>query len=163
MNWEAIGVVTEIIGTLVVIITLIYLAVQVKQGNKQSELESLRHTLDGFNQYCDLIVSSKQTANLLNRGRLNIDNLDEDELMQFEHLHIRFLNTLEGWYRSVQETSRDKQYRAIQEQNIKEAIHAWLNFSGSRAVWHKFEAAFPLITDITNQTLGELDASNATQ
>ena len=159
MNWEAIGVITEILGTLVVIVTLIYLALQIKQVNRQAELETMRHTLDGFNQYCDLIVQSKQTANILNRGRINLDTLDADEKMQFEHLIIRFLNTLEGWYRSVQETARDKRYRLVQEQNIKEAVNGWLNHPGSRKIWENYQAAFPLVVDIVNEALSEIDAA----
>ncbi|MFT7417932.1 MAG: hypothetical protein ACI9DS_003109 [Glaciecola sp.] len=105
-----IGFIKDVFGTLVVIVTLIYLALQVRQVNKQSELETLRHTLDDFNQYCDLVVQSKQTANMMIRGRLHLDELDDDKLLQFEHIHIRFLNTIEGWSHSVQETSRERQY-----------------------------------------------------
>ncbi len=66
--------------------------------------------MDDFNQYCDLVVQSKQTANIMNRGCLNLDELDDDELLQFEHIHIRFLHAIEGWNHSVQETSRQQQY-----------------------------------------------------
>lgn len=59
----------------------------------------------------------------MNRGRLNLEGLDDDELLQFEHVYIIFLNTVEGWNRSVQETTREKQYRMAQEQNIKELIN----------------------------------------
>ena len=34
MNWEALGAITEIVGAIVVIITLIYLARQIHQGNE---------------------------------------------------------------------------------------------------------------------------------
>lgn len=34
MNWESIGAISEIIGTIVVVITLVYLAVQIRQNNK---------------------------------------------------------------------------------------------------------------------------------
>jgi uncharacterized membrane protein len=60
---------------------------------------------------------------MMNRGRLNLEGLDDDELLQFEHVYIIFLNTVEGWNRSVQETTREKQYRMAQEQNIKELIN----------------------------------------
>jgi len=40
MNWDAIGAIGEIIGALAVLITLIYLAVQVRQAKHQLELNS---------------------------------------------------------------------------------------------------------------------------
>ena len=49
MNWDAISAVAEMVGTIVVLITLLYLSVQVRIANKQREMESLRHTYDGLN------------------------------------------------------------------------------------------------------------------
>lgn len=43
MNWEAIGAIGEIIGALAVLVTLIYLATQVKQSAKQAQ-ENARAT-----------------------------------------------------------------------------------------------------------------------
>ncbi len=40
MNWDAIGAIGEIIGALAVLITLIYLAVQVRQAKHQLDLNS---------------------------------------------------------------------------------------------------------------------------
>lgn len=48
-------------------------------------------------------MQSKQATDLLNRGRFNLDEFDDDEFLQFEHLYIISLNTFEGWECSVQE------------------------------------------------------------
>lgn len=96
MNWDAIGAVGEIIGALAVIITLIYLSRQIRDGNRQAELNGMQHTIDGFNQWMDLIVQSKDTARLLIKGREGLSAVDEEERLQFECLHIRCLNTMEA-------------------------------------------------------------------
>jgi hypothetical protein len=157
MNWEAIGVVVEIVGTIAVILTLVYLSKQIQGGNKQAELEGLRHTIDGFNQYCDLIVSSIETANLMNRGRRGLAELNEDELLQFEHIHYRFLNTMESWARSIQLTARDKDYREKQESNMKETVFVWFGNPGSRAIWESFRNSFPLLQETVDKALMEFD------
>lgn len=141
-------------GAIAVFATLLYLSIQVREGNKHAELEALRHTLDGFNQWCDQVVASKQTASLLNRGREDIQSLDRDERIQFEHLHIRFLNTVEGWYRQVEETSRHGSYRATQMENIEAAIEGWLSYPGTREVWKTYRMAFPLVADLVDRSLG---------
>ena len=151
-----VGAFTDIAATVAVFITLIYLSVQVRTSNKQTELESLRHTLDGFNQWCDLIVGSKQTASVLNRGRVDINVLDPDERTQFDHLHIRFLNTLEGWYRQVQQTSRNADYQNTQLGNIEAATQVWLGHAGAREVWDLYKPAFPLVLDFVDQALGNM-------
>ena len=156
MNLANLGVIADVAATIAVFVTLVYLSIQVRTGNKQAEMEALRHTLDGFNQYCDLIVASKQTAAVLNRGREDLGSLDGDERTQFEYLHIRFLNTLEGWYRQVEQTSRDEDYRKTQFANIETAVQMWLGHPGGREVWQHNRLAFPLVLEFVDQALEKL-------
>ena len=163
MDGTAIGALTQVAGTIAVFVTLLYLSKQVKEGNKHSELEALRHTLDGFNQWCDLVVGSKQTAEVLNRGREDLASLDRDERIQFDHLHVRFLNTVEGWFRQVDQTSRDAEYRDTQIENIEAAIHGWFGFPGGREVWRSYREIFPLVADIVDHALGESDQNHPSE
>ena len=163
MDWTAVGAIGEIAGAIAVFATLLYLSVQVREGNKQAELEALRHTIDGFNQWCDQIVASKQTASILNRGREDLASLDRDERIQFEHLHIRFLNTLEGWFRQVDQTSREGEYRTTQITNIEAAIQHWLGYPGAREVWATFRQAFPLVAELVDQTLSVMGHDHLTE
>lgn len=163
MDWTALGAIGEIAGAIAVFATLLYLSLQVRESNKQAELEALRHTLDGYNQWCDRVVESKQTASVLNRGRENVNSLDSDERLQFEHLHVRFLNTLEGWYRQVDQTSRDATYRATQLNNIDAAIQGWLSYPGTREVWATYRTAFPLVADVVDRSLERSAPDGPTQ
>lgn len=46
MNWEAIGAVGEALGSIAVLVTLIYLAIQIRQNTaqqKREELISIQH------------------------------------------------------------------------------------------------------------------------
>ena len=157
MNWDAVSTVTEVLGTLAVIITLIYLSRQIRDGNRQAELEGMRFTLNGFNDYMNLIVQSKETANVLRRGRDDISSLDEDEHLQFECLHLHILNTMEGWCRFVEETARDEEYRRSQVENLNEVVSAWFVYPGSRATWTKFRDAFPLLIATFDAALAKHD------
>jgi len=49
MNWEAIGAVGEIIGAIAVVVSLVYLASQLRQGNelaKENAYRALQHAID---------------------------------------------------------------------------------------------------------------------
>lgn len=157
MNWDAINAITEVLGTLAVIVTLIYLSRQIRDGNRQAELEGLRFTLNGFNDYMALVVQSKETASLLRRGRDDVSSLDKDEYVQFECLHLHILNTMEGWCRSVEETARDEEYRRSQIENLNEVVSAWFMYPGSRATWNKFRDAFPLLITTFDAALEKYD------
>jgi hypothetical protein len=153
MDWTAVGAIGEVVGAIAVFATLLYLSIQVREGNKHAELEGFRHTVDGLNEWMDQVVASKQTASILRRGRRDIASLDEDERMQFEHLHLRFLNTLEGWYRHVDQTSRHDAYRATQIENIEAAVEFFLSHPGTREAWETYRVGFPLVAELIDQSL----------
>jgi hypothetical protein len=48
MNWDAIGAIAEGVGSIAVVVTLAYLAIQMRTANKQRELESYRYILARF-------------------------------------------------------------------------------------------------------------------
>lgn len=61
MNWEAISAITQILGLIVVVVTLVYLAAQVRQGNllakseaRQCMIEQAQHEL--YAQMADLSI-----------------------------------------------------------------------------------------------------------
>ena len=50
MNWDAIGALAEVFGAAAVLVTLIYLSLQIRQSNSLAEAQSQREltTLDAF-------------------------------------------------------------------------------------------------------------------
>jgi hypothetical protein len=47
MNWEALGAIGELVGAIVVVGTLIYLTIQLKENNKNLKVHSLSETFRG--------------------------------------------------------------------------------------------------------------------
>lgn len=50
MNWDAISAVGEIVGAAAVVLTLIYLAVQIRQNNKHLAQEAQRARAQSFRE-----------------------------------------------------------------------------------------------------------------
>lgn len=151
MNWDAIGAISESVGTLAVLVTLIYLAVQLRIGNKQREIESLRHNWDGLNSVCELFSESAEKASIVRRGRESLDSLSEDERLVFEFMHIRALNTIEAWYLQLMETSPPGEYRDQQLDNIKGVIVFLFEHEGAYATWQMIRHTFVPIQDLFDQ------------
>ena len=91
INWDAIGGVAESVGAIAVVITLVYLTIQVRVGNKQRELEALRHNWDGLNQACELFSKSTENASIVLRGRESLKSLTPEEYFVFEFLLLAVL------------------------------------------------------------------------
>ena len=153
MNWEAIGAVAEIGGTIAVFVTLVYLSIQVRHSNKQHELDSFRHTWDSLNQFCELLTHSTENASILNRGRKSLSNLTDDEYVIFEHLHLRMLNTIESWYQQVNQTSKPGCYRDEQMDNIAGVTSLYIDHPGVHEVWQKVKHTFVPIHQLVEDNL----------
>lgn len=86
MNWDAIGAISEIIGTIVVVITLIYLAIQIRQNNNLLLSESRQALVT--NDVTSL------TANL-NHTEVFAKYISESALSKEEQLSISFMFALD--------------------------------------------------------------------
>ena len=155
MNWEAVGTIGEIIGSLAVVISLIYVSVQIRHANKQSEIDAFRNTWENLNQLCDAFGASKETASIINRGRASLASLDADEYLIFEHIHLRLLNTLESWHLQVTQTSRPGDYQASQLTNLSGIASGYLGFPGTRELWDRLRDYFEPIADVVDEALSQ--------
>ena len=154
-NWDAIGAIGEILGAGAVVLSLLYLAVQIRHTRKQSELESLRDTWAKLNQLHDKLSESKEIASIVNRGRQSLDSLDGDEYLMFEHIHLRLLNTLESWYMQVTETSSPGNHIDAQMENIRGLVRRYLGFPGTRQLWSGLRPYFLPIQKVVDDTLDD--------
>ncbi len=157
MNWDAIGAVAETIGTIAVLVTLLYLSMQMRIANKQREIESLRHNWDGLNQLCDLLGESTEKASIVKRGRESLESLTDEERLVFEFMHIRIINTIELWYMSLMETSPPGEYRDQQLENIAGVIVYILNYPGAQEIWDMVKHTFVPVQKLVDDALSSAE------
>ena len=83
MNWEVIAAVSESIGAIAVLITLIYLAVQIRQNTAAVATATYESAMTGFNDINVVVASHPILASVLDRGCQSPESLDADEIVQF--------------------------------------------------------------------------------
>ena len=157
MNWDAISAVAETVGTILVLITLVYLAVQMRIANKQREIESLRHNYEGLNGLCELLSESTEKASIVRLGRESLENLTDDEQIVFEFMHIRILNTVESWYMQLMETSPPGEYRDQQLENIADVVVHILNYPGAQEIWRMVRHTFVPVQRLVDGALSRAE------
>ena len=153
MNWDAIGAIAETVGTVAVLITLVYLAIQLRIANKQREIESLRHNWDGLNQICRLLSESPEKASIILKGRNTLQDLTDEEQLIFQGIHIHMLNTIEAWYLQLMETSPAGDYRDRQVENMGQIVVFLFDFPGTRELWSGMRDHFTPIAHIFDDAL----------
>ena len=77
MNWEAIGAIGEIVGAMAVVLSLIYLAIQVRQNSNMARAESQLRLLANFREFSNALKGKDPTA--FGRGLQCYPDLPVDE------------------------------------------------------------------------------------
>jgi hypothetical protein len=98
MNWEAISAVGQIVGAVAVVVSVIYLALQVRSNARQTRLASMRAMSDAFNQWLYGLAGNPQIGELYYRGMHDFASIDGPDLPRFSALMDSLFRIYEDMY-----------------------------------------------------------------
>ncbi len=101
MNWEAIGAIGEAVGAVVVVASLVYLALELRQANNIARFNTTQQLQARFNEINAILLTDQSLRELLAKK----DTLTADE---GERLYV-FANFIVNVWISVQEARNDDQ------------------------------------------------------
>lgn len=102
MNWDAIGAIGGAIGAAAVVVTLIYLSVQIRQNTRALTTSIYESAMGGFNDVIAFHNGDEATSSLARRGWLDPDGLNADEAFRFNMLVRYFANHFYKLFRLYQ-------------------------------------------------------------
>jgi hypothetical protein len=117
VNWEAIGAIGQVVGAVAVVISLIYLAREVRRNTGATHLTAMRSMHDAFNRWIQQLGQYPDLAELYTRGLQDLKSLEDTEITRFTAL-------LHGEFRNFEEIYHLKAKGHLEED-----------------VWHGWEAA----------------------
>jgi len=94
MNWDAIGAIGDFVGGVGVIVTLVYLAVQIRQNTRAQSYETHVRSRSLIAEFQKL-QANPATADLWLRGMRDPNELTVEELWSFHNLLYLFMNPIE--------------------------------------------------------------------
>ncbi len=130
MTIMELGALGEFLGSVAVLATLVYLSVQIRHANTQSQAAARYSFIDAYGQLNLTIVQDKGAASAWRRG-LEAEELDDDDKMRFFTLLGQFLNTWSVLYDLYQE----QQLPDTQWIVIRKDILTALRTLGGRKFW----------------------------
>jgi len=92
VNWEAIGAIGELVGALVVILTVFYLARQVRENTEQARLAAIR-AINASNDSAFNPVYIPENTRIWTRCHARAPDLDDHELAVFSMLMFRLVGS----------------------------------------------------------------------
>jgi hypothetical protein len=98
MNWEAISAVGEWTGTIIIIITLIYLARQVHLNTVTNRVAGITGIADAAREIHFTLAGDRDTARIFLVGISNPDELDEIDRGRFELFMWGVLRQMESFH-----------------------------------------------------------------
>ncbi len=99
MNWDAIGAVAEAFGALAVILTLVYLASQVRDSSRSNRASAIATLLCQYDSPNGLVAGSTVNARVFRLGFEGSDELDADEKVQFEIMTTQYMTVFHTAFR----------------------------------------------------------------
>jgi len=101
MNWEAIGAVAEVAGVIAVLVSILYLAKQVRIGNDLNRTNTFREIMYGLATHFN-VMFGPDDAELVVKGYASYHSLSPVEKLRFEHLLTNFFQYAEDSWNSAQ-------------------------------------------------------------
>ncbi len=93
MNWDAIGAVGEIIGALAVVVSLLYLAAQVRTQNAQAKLAAL-HDMGREFRSATVLFAGEDLSDIFTRANADFDSITDAEAVR---LIVATTNLFRAW------------------------------------------------------------------
>ena len=89
MNWETVSAIAEILGSVGVIVSLMYLAIQIKHAGKESHANSIHLINAQTAQVTTAISASPESADIYYRGNENLTVLSPAEQFRYHALMVQ--------------------------------------------------------------------------
>jgi len=103
VTWEAIRAIGQIVGALAVVISVIYLAREVRSSANATRQAAMRSTLDALNWFAKQITEHADLAELRSRGFHDYESLEGTDRSRFDtYMHALFRTVEDAYYQHLQ-------------------------------------------------------------
>jgi hypothetical protein len=143
MNWEALGAVSEIVGAAGVMITLLYLALQIRHASRLSEAQSHTTSVNDLLPFLQWQIQDKDFARIYRDGLLDFESLSPEDRMQFSQAFYYLMYA----FKDICEANS----RGLMDQPTYEAWYEYigrmLKMPGGQIWWSEAQADWPVIRE----------------
>ena len=133
MNWDALGAIGEIIGAIAVLITLAYVALQIRQNTAALRSTATQGAHDQVGDIYRSLSTDPELAMIFVRGCNNPDQLSDIETAKFYSFCMQIFFYIQNWYAQTRDGLMDD-----------ELLSSWLRIatdmsktSGFQRVWEQ--------------------------
>ena len=130
MTWESIAAISDIIGTVAVVISLLYLAIQIRTQNRESRIDSVHELNESFRSAIT-VFQNAELASVFARAKDNFEALTETERLQY-------ISMVQGIMRVWEDAFHQHREQRLNEsmwQGMIVQFSGYLSLHGVQSVW----------------------------
>jgi hypothetical protein len=125
MTFENLGNIGELIGGIAVVVSLFYLAIQIRRNTRSTRSAAFQSLVAAANQFNITIGQDPQVAAVFRRGLQGTGALSEDEQVQFIFLLTAFFRNLENMYAHRFEVAWEAKRRSMEQMFRYPGVREW--------------------------------------
>ncbi len=95
MNWDAISAISQLIGSIAVVLSVLYLAFQVHQSTRVAKLAAQDAAATSLREVTSPLAQNAELARVWRRGLEDLQSLPAEEQARFFHTCYQFLKAFE--------------------------------------------------------------------
>jgi len=96
VNWEAVGAIADLVGAAGVVVTLVYLAAQIRQNTISTRTSSYQAVVEALSDWSRSCGLDPTVAGLLNTGQRDLAALPPEQRAQFAFLQVSLFRNYEN-------------------------------------------------------------------
>jgi len=140
MNWQMVSAISQVLGSIAVVITVVYLALQIRKNRIATQSLTYYLVTAAGAQNAAFIASSPELSRIFRIGLTKPDQLEEDESFRFALVAINQFRRYENLFFQHQSGLLDDDYWIAQRENIlwffhRPGIQLW--WQGKRLAYSK--------------------------
>ena len=95
MNWDAISAISQLVGSIAVVVSVLYLAVQLRSSTRVARVAAMDAAAAALRDVTKPFMENAELARIWRTGLENLETLSADEQARFFHAAHQFLKALE--------------------------------------------------------------------
>lgn len=96
MNWDAIGAISELVGAIGVVVTMVYLAFEVRRNTKAIRLDTGHDVTEEIRSIYALMAENNDLADILRRAAIDAEGIHGTDKVRWYALNMNFLRAVEN-------------------------------------------------------------------
>ena len=144
MNWEAIGAIGEVVGAVAVVVTLVYLAIQVREGSRATRANSAQLFANGVNTFNLMTANSVEQSRIARMVFDDPESFTPDERFCADSMIAAVCRVLEGALMQNELGALHPQTLEVVEETIRKlfATQAYQQWWEDKADFYPFSRIF---------------------